>query len=98
MMHVGMHHPPFVGEQSISKQARNNRARTRSKDESSLARAQIEYKSPHTSAWQRYTSFTCETLADYKAVSMNLCMRTLKYRRNIRPLLSSDVKTRITDS
>ena len=64
-----------------------------------FARAQIEYKSPHKFRHGNavYGLLHAKTLADYKAVSMNLMHENLEITDGIyAPLLSSDVKTRIT--
>ncbi len=64
-----------------------------------FTRAQLDYKSPHKFRHGNavYGLLHAQTLADYKAVSMNLMHENLEITDGIyAPLLSSDVKTRIT--
>lgn len=64
-----------------------------------FTRAQLEYKSPHKFRHGNavYGLLHAQTLADYKAVSMNLMHENLETTDGIHaPLLSSDVKSRIT--
>ena len=94
-----IHH--LWGEQSISQnKPGNNRAHALGRRMKVLfARAQIEYKSPHKfrHGTAVYGLLHAKTLADYKAVSMNLMHENLEITDGIyAPLLSSDVKTRIT--
>ncbi len=94
-----IHH--IWGEQSISQnQPGKNRVNALGRRIKGLfARAKIEYKSPHKFRHGNavYGLLHAQTLADYKAVSMNLMHENLEITDGIyAPLLSSDVKTRIT--
>lgn len=94
-----IHH--IWGEQSISQnQPGKNRVHALGRRMKGLfARAKIEYKSPHKFRHGNavYGLLHAQTLADYKAVSMNLMHENLEITDGIyAPLLSSDVKTRIT--
>ncbi len=94
-----IHH--LWGEQSISQnQPGKNRAHALGRRMKGLfARAKLDYKSPHKFRHGNavYGLLHAKTLADYKAVSMNLMHENLEITDGIyAPLLSSDVKTRIT--
>ncbi len=90
------------GEQSLSNnQPGKNRAHALGRRMKGLfTRAQMEYKSPHKFRHGNavYGLLNSQSLADYKAVSMNLMHENLEITDGIyAPLLSSDVKTRITN-
>lgn len=94
-----IHH--LWGEQSIShEQPGKNRAHALGRRLKELfAKANLEYKSPHKFRHGNavYGLLHAKTLADYKAVSMNLMHENLEITDGIyAPLLSSEVKTRIT--
>lgn len=90
------------GEQSVSKkQPGKKRAHALGRRMKALfTRAQLDYKSPHKFRHGNavYGLLHAKSLADYKAVSMNLMHENLEITDGIyAPLLSSDVKNRITN-